>query len=708
MSVYGWAGKILRVNFTTGNINTEDTSKYKDYVGGMGIGYKVIYDEVPLETHAHDEASKIVMATGPLTATGVPCSGRMNITCLSSWSKGFSIVDGHMGGHFAHALKYAGYDAIIFEGKSAKPVYLKIDDDKVSIEDASHLWGKGTFEANRMLVKENGENFCAAVIGAAGENLVNMSNLITSFGNSGGAGCGAIFGSKKVKGIAVRGTGNIKIANVKDLREQSNYMLKELIGGNNNHNVPATPQSWAEYSAPSGKNRWSGASGLGWHKAPGGFVDMGEQPPGDLNKIGFRAHKGHFDHGDLADKYMVKVGGCSSCPIRCYAEYDVDPLADFDLPTKVSNTCMPIISVGNWYAGNIGKMKHVDENDGSFVNNVTGARAVDEYGLWDNYGNIQKDFAYCYKKGILKEKLPKEEYDSIPWELLESGDPRWIWEIVKRVASNKGEIATIGMGTYLMVEKWGLGKEYFDDQGQGNLCYNGYPNHHGPSEAGQAAMLYNLMYNRDCMVHHVTCITSSGSPYELYKGILEEEFGEGVIDPPKHYTPMNRSKAKFAKWAFIGKQWHDMATLCNWMYPMTLSPVKARGYKGDLELDAKYMTAVTGEKWTRADVDLASERVSNMLRVITALSYNIHLGSKNLRKDHDEITKWVFDKDPDFKAFEEGTDKLDRDDMEIARDMFYEEMGWDKETGIPTRKTLERLSLGYMADDLEKRGLLPA
>lgn len=708
MTLYGWAGKILKVNFTTGQISTVDTMRYKDYIGGMGLGYKIIYDEVPLDTHPHDEASKVVVATGPLTATGIPCSGRTNITCLSSWSKGFSVVDGHMGGHIAHAIKYAGYDAIVFEGKSDKPVYLKIDDDKVSIEDASHLWGKGTYEVNRKIVEECGEGFHSASIGAAGENLVNMSTIITSTGNSAGAGCGAVFGSKKVKGFAIRGTGSIKVANVKDLRETSTYMLKELIGGNNNHNVPAYPQSWAEYSAPSGRSRWSGAPGLGWRKAPGGFVDMGEQPPGDLNKISFRAHKGHFDHGELADKYMVKVGGCSSCPIRCFAEYDVDPLADFDLPTKASNTCMPIISVGNWYAGNIDNMKHKDEGDGKFVNNMTGSRAVDEYGLWDNYGQIQRDFANCYKNGIFKEKLPKEEYDSIPWDLMEAGDPRWIWEIVKRVASNKGEIATIGMGTMLMVEKWDLGKEYYDSQSSGMLTYCGFPNHHGPSESGQAAMLYNLPFNRDCMVHHTTCVLNSGSPYEVQKKVLEDFFGEGVWDPPKHYTPMNRNKAKMAKWAFIGKNWHDSATLCNWMYPMTLSPVKERGYKGDLELDALYMSAVTGENWTRADVDLASERISTMLRVITAISYNIHLGSKNLRIDHDAITDWVFDKDPDLKPFDEGTDKLDREDMELAKDMFYEEMGWDKETGIPTRKTLEKLGLGYMADDLENRGLLPA
>ncbi len=704
MAIYGWAGKILRVNFTNGKISTEDTSKYKDYVGGMGIGYKIIYDEVPLDTHAYDEASKLVLAMGPLTGSGVPCSGRLNMSFLSAWSKGYSIVDGHMGGHIAHAIKYAGYDGVIFEGKASSPVYLKIEDDNVSIEDASHLWGVGTFEANRILVEENGPEFDAAVIGLAGENLLNMSCMMTSFGNSGGGGAGAIFGSKNIKGFVVKGTGSVKLADPKAVKEVSDYMLRELVGGNNNHNVPAVPQSWAEYSAPSGANRWSGAPGRGWRKGQSGFVDMGEQPAGDINKIGFRALKGHFDHGEFADKYMVKVGGCSSCPIRCYAQYDIDPLADFDLPTKVSNTCMPILVQKTWYPNGVDDF--VDEGDSNIVINGAGSRAVDEYGLWDNYGAIARDFNYCYKQGILKEKLPADEWNSIPWNLMEEGNPKWVFEIVKRISENKGEISKIGWGTLEMIKAWDLDPAYLDEEYLQIITYNGYPKHHGPEEAWQTGMLYNMMYNRDCMIHHMTNVTKSGSPYELYKQILEDEFGEGAVDKPNAYTPMNRSKAKLAKWAFIGKQWHDMATLCNWMYPMTLSPVKARGYKGDHELDAKYMTAVTGENWKRADVDLASERVSNMLRVMTAISFDIHEGSKNLRKDHDDIPKWVFDKQPEFKAFEEGTVKLDRADMEIAKDMFYEEMGWNVETGIPTRETLERLSLGYMADDLEKRGLI--
>lgn len=139
---------------------------------------------------------------------------------------------------------------------------------------------------------------------------------------------------------------------------------------------------------------------------------------------------------------------------------------------------------------------------------------------------------------------------------------------------------------------------------------------------------------------------------------------------------------------------------------MTLGTAKSRGYAGDIDLDAKYMTAVTGEEWTMDDVLFDCERISNMLRVMTAVSFKINEGSENLRKDHDAVPAWVFDKEPDFKAFEEGTVKLDRDDWEITLDMFYAAMGWDKETGIPTRETLEKFNLADMADKLTELGLI--
>ena len=136
---------------------------------------------------------------------------------------------------------------------------------------------------------------------------------------------------------------------------------------------------------------------------------------------------------------------------------------------------------------------------------------------------------------------------------------------------------------------------------------------------------------------------------------------------------------------------------------MTQSPSKERNYKGDLDLQADFMTAVTGETYTQAGLQETGEKIT--LRAMTAISFQLNCGSANLRQEHDAICDWVFDKEPDFQAFEEGTTKLDRADMEKAKDMFYEVYGWDKETGVPTRETLEKFGLSDMADDLEARGI---
>ena len=102
---YGWAGKILRVDLTTGEITTQDDAKYHKYIGGMGMAYRIMYEEAPMDLDPYDEKAQVIFGVGPLTGAGVPCSGRMNITFRSTWSKGSSIIDAHMGGHIGPMLK---------------------------------------------------------------------------------------------------------------------------------------------------------------------------------------------------------------------------------------------------------------------------------------------------------------------------------------------------------------------------------------------------------------------------------------------------------------------------------------------------------------------------------------------------------------------------------------------------------------------------
>ena len=675
----------------------------------------MIWDEVPLDTPAYSEAAKVVFGVGPLTGSGVPCSGRTSVTLLSSWSRGYSILDAHMGGSFAHNMKYAGYDAIIIEGKSNKPVYLKIDDEKVTIEDASHIWGTGTFNSNKVLAKECGPEFDVCTIGPAGENLVNLSCIVNGVGHVAGAGAGAALGSKMLKGIAVRGTGAVKIADPRKHKELCDYMLRDLIGANNNHNVPSTPQSWAEYSATSG-NRWAGAPGIVWGKAPHGPVDMGEQPCGDINKIAYRTAKGVFDNGNVVSKYVTKTGGCSSCPIRCYNQYDCDVLAEYDLPTKASNTCAPTGTVPkNFFAEGVKDFR--EKGDGNAIISLHGSQVIDDLGLWCDYGNLGRDFKFCYLNGIIERVLSKEEYDSIPWQMMKDGDPRWLDEIWGRIARKEGEISRLGEGSFRLYHAWGLddptknhlGINFYDldNKLNWNVTHGGFPKHHSADQTAQSGLLYNIVYNRDSMVHTLSNATRCGAPYDaVVKPVFEKIFGEGVVDPPKNYSPINEPKVRVAKWSFLEKLWHDSATLCNWMYPMIVSPSKARGYEGDIELDAKFLSAVSGEEWTMEEILFDMERLAQMLRAMTAISFKINEGVNNLRLTHDKVSEWHFTMEPDMKPFEPGTTKMDRNDWEKSLDMFYDAMGWNRETGIPTRQTLEKFGLSDMADELEEMELI--
>lgn len=701
MATYGgWAGKILRVNLTTGNIFTENTMDYKDYIGGMGIGYKVMFDEVPAGTKAFDPENKIIFGVGPLTGSGVPCSSRTNITSLLPSNPFHGVTDSHMGGNFAAMMKYAGWDAIIIEGVSPKPVWLRIEDDKVSIEDASFVWGTGIFNTTAQIASVFGKEASIAAIGQAGENMVNLSVIMNGASHSAG-GHGGVMGSKKLKAIAIKGTGSVKIGGDRvDLIHLDEFMMKDILGANNQHVVPSTPQPWAEYHDPA--SRWTSRKGLHWGASKDN-IETGECPPGEINKVGYRTMKAIKDLGDIAEKYTVRMGGCQSCPIRCHSQMNVPQLKQYGVSPYVANTCMGFFSPFSIMFKGVADQN--EKGDGALIARTLGAQLADDYGVWCNYGMIGKDFKHAYETGILKEVLPEEEYNSIPWDKLEAGDPSFLQDFYRRIAFKEGELSHLGDGTHWIAKRWNFG----DDYSWANKSYPiwnslGFPKHHSNESCGQVGTLLTCMFNRDPQCHSHSNFAASGLPIEILKEIAAEVWGSGdAIDPPANYTPMNEYKAKFAKWAIIRNLLHDSLTLCNWMWPMTVSPRKERNYRGDTSLEAQYFSIVTGIETTEEELDLMGERLFNLHRALTVKQ----MGTIDMRNKHDMMNDWIFDMDPDKKPFTPGTVKMDRDDMQLALTLFYKEMGWDEETGAPTRAALERVGLKYVADELDKLGLLP-
>ena len=706
---YGWTGKILRVNLTDKTVSVSPTDPYKEYLGGMGIANKIMYDEVPAGTDPLSPENKIVFAVGPLTAAGVPLAGRTTIASLSTYTTDHQVVDAHTGGMIGAAIKKAGWDAIVIEGASDEPVYLKIDDDDIEIKPADQVWGQGTRATTEALSRKEGTDFCVATIGPAGENLLPYACIINSRNHSAGAGAAAVMGSKKLKALVVRGSQPIYVADPQEVADLSDYMLREIVGSNNNHVVPSTQQEWAEYFDKG--SRWTAQKGLTWALAEGGPIDTGEPKPGEINTVGYRCMKAFKDEGPEAEKYTIKMDGCHSCPIHCYSDLRVPASAANGGYEITGNTCVPNFPFTNYMIKILGDNTSVEagSEDALIWDQVFGS-TMDDLGLWCNYGQIYRDIAHCYATGLLQKVLPPEEYAEINWEGFKNNDPSMVPPLLAKIAANDSEIAYIGHGPIVWTERWN-DPDWWNTPASTLINVRGWPVHHAHECFGQVGLLYNMVFNRDDMIHSAVNFQGCGLPFELKQQIAAEVWGDAsAIDPDKNYTPMNEYKANFAWWSIVTDVLHDSLTLCNWVWPMTMSPTKARDYRGDLDLEAKFMKAVTGEDVTTEDLYKMGAKITTLQRANTArgmVGANGQMGTNDFRNVHDVVTEWPFTMDPDIEVFTEGTNKMDKEDFQTALTMMYECFGWDPELGCPTAECLDYYDMPDVKEDLAALGLLP-
>jgi len=696
----GWAGKTLRVNLSTRKVWTEDTvEKYKDYLGGTGLGYKVLWDEVAPGTRPFDEANKIVFGTGPLAGTGAPCNGRTAITTLwpTCWPKPL-VASGHMGGHFAAELKYAGYDGVVVEGKADRPVWISITDGEVEIKDARTLWGQGIRRTTTEISSLLGPQVVVAAIGQSGENLVPMSVVMNSYSHSAG-GVGGVLGSKNLKAIAVRGTGSVRIAGDRAEWEKLIKYHLSLLGANNQHVVPSSPQAWAEYFNP--RSRWRASRGHAWG-ASSPPIDTGTCDPHDLNRIAYRTNNAVLYLGEIAWKHTVRGSGCTGCPIRCHTMIKVPSVtARYGIPEIGMNTC------GGLNFGRSFFKKFPDGPRGmtNLEACMVGMHMADDYGIWCNYGQLQRDFIKLYYDGITKSKLGADEFKKYPWDKYEKGDPAFLFEILPKIAMKEGELGTVlGLGTGHMLQRWGLSEEEWKKDRKLSYWKMGHPKHHSSEEGSQCAVIINTQYNRDAQCHSQTNFVRNGLPIEVQKALAAELWGTpDAVDAVGEYTPMNAGKARMAKWALLRKELHDSLALCNWSGPWVASPLREKGYKGDDSLESMLYSLATGDKKNREELDLVAERIYVLHRALTVRD----MGTQDMRAMHDTVPEWVFQDETAKAPFTKGTTVMDKADIQTALEMFYEEMGWGKSTGAPSAKTYKKLGLGRVADELEKKGLPP-
>lgn len=295
--MFGWNGKLLRVNLTDRTISKEDLNMEdaRNYLGGRGLGTKIMMDEVDPRVEPFSPENKLIFMTGPLTGTFASSSGRYEVITKAPLTG--TIGASNSGGHFGPELKYAGYDGIIFEGESDKPVYLYINDDEVQLRSAEHLWGKTVFDTTDELLKETEEDARVACIGPGGELKVLFATVMNDKHRAAGrSGLGAVMGSKKLKAVVVRGTKSIEVSKSKEFLESCVDARSKLKAN------PVTGVGLPTYGTEILVNILNQSGALptrNWKD--GGYFEHADETGGE----------------SLKDKYLVRNKGCFGCSIGC-------------------------------------------------------------------------------------------------------------------------------------------------------------------------------------------------------------------------------------------------------------------------------------------------------------------------------------------------------------------------------------------------------
>ncbi|MFC1862919.1 aldehyde ferredoxin oxidoreductase family protein [Thermodesulfobacteriota bacterium] len=225
----GYTGKVLRINLTNQSSKVEELpfETARDFIGGAGFGIKYLYDEVKANVDPLGPDNKLIFAPGPFSGTSVPCASRMSVTGKSplTGTVGMALS----GGHFPVEMKFAGYDALIIEGKAEEPTYVWIKNGNVKFRSAKRVWGMKTTDTQQIIKNElKDQNVRLVCIGPAGENLSKVACIINEMRAAGRKGLGAVMGSKNLKAIAVRGTSKVSIADKEKFKIAKGIFTKAM------------------------------------------------------------------------------------------------------------------------------------------------------------------------------------------------------------------------------------------------------------------------------------------------------------------------------------------------------------------------------------------------------------------------------------------------------------------------------------------------
>lgn len=703
----GYVGNMLRVNLTTGETTVFDGSKYyKDYMGGKGLAARLYWDEVGPEVQPLDPENKLFFTSGPTNGTGAGMSSKGCVGGKSPIWYPVSSFSHSTTGNFGSGMKRAGFDAIIIEGKADHPVYLWIYNGRVEIRDAYDVWGKTTTNARDLLREKHTPLATVATIGPAGENMVVSASIqVASNQVFGRGGFGAVMGSKNLKALVLYGTTRINIAEPEKLLEVTRDRSKF-------------------YSIKVGEKRMVDGKevvGKPWLEHENynvGRVGGNDTQLRDMSKLGLAS---------------MKPNACESCYLMCRTKYTFKDNRERDasvicssnigwamtedihnegkkklLGTTAYNFAQMVDDMGlnmndlAILSPMYGQKTRFDENEhiegsmlgGDWIHqaHLFGILTDENTGLqWDTYGT--KDF----NEAFLMQLVYREGFGAILakgfryatqyiMEHEEFGPNRdKIMFIYQRINAKSGNMGCIenGHGQYV--------------PNPGRAIYTATGDRTGSEPEFQWSRMTRVPID-------------GGTPVEIREKWLDAG-GSKVYDLHYWGKEVAHSVIKHEQYSNI----FDSIVACQMggfmggVGGFNLYTGKPTPFTRDVMdwMDAtphggpEYMSAIMGEEYTMDYFNEVGDRIAHLMRAIWVRDGYTTVSDPLWGKEVDGLWDLHFE-----RLDREGTNYTDKQGFESSKQDYYKERGWVD--GVPTRATLEKIGLADVADDLEKRMLMPS
>ncbi len=637
-------GQVLRVHLSDRQITREEVGEGgKRFLGGRGLNQWILLKELDPATPPLSAGNLLVMGTGSLVGTPAPAACRLSIDSKNPFTNG--IGSSNCGGNFAAELRLAGFNHVVIQGKSETPVYLFIDDHRVEIRDARHLWGKTTWETDARIKEEIGDpNIQMIYIGPAGEKIVRGACIITDLEKAAGrCGMGAVMGSKNLKAVAVRGTGSVELSHPDSFMGKASEILAKL---------QANPflKKRGEYGIY-GQVLWGENSReSSWRNFQGGILPSPEQVA--------RIHPDIF-----LRQYKKKSISCGSCPIHCRVIHEIKGGPHKGLISEgLENNDIQLFGA---------KLNVFDPDAILYLRSL-----CNQYGLdTDNTSGVLAWAFECYQRGI----IGPDTTDGLE---LKWGDVDAYILLIERMASRQGFGNILAEGSLRAAQRVGKGSERYAMHIKGQDLTEQLWVHKGWA-LGTVVSARGGTHTRGAIL----TTRFESLPQELCR----KYFGLEKIGRPNDYEGKARCVVLFEKIQALA----DSLGLCTFA-TLLWAPLPQAMDQNDM---AELLSACTGVDMSPEELMEIGERVHTLEK-----AFNV-LHTDWTRKDDYPPRRFVEEKVMMAGPFQGECLSLPKWDQML--DEYYDLHGWERKSGRPTRKTLEKVGLQEVADILGRARKLP-